>query len=293
MYFIFFLGGNIMESIGLVLEGGGMRGIYTSGVLEFFLVNNLDFSYVIGVSAGACNAASYISKQKERNKTVMLDYIRNPKYLSFRNIIFEKSIFGMDFIFNEIPNKLNPFDFESFSNSKQKYIIGTTCCSTGKSVYFEKNECKDFLKVLTASSSLPLVAPIVKIDNNEYLDGGIADPIPIRKSINDGNKKNVIILTRNKGFMSKQSRLLKLIKRKYSNYPKLIETIANRYENYNKTISYIESLEKNGDVFVIRPSELLKVNKLEKNVNKLEHLYSLGYKDAENSYKKLIEWINN
>jgi predicted patatin/cPLA2 family phospholipase len=132
-----------MNKVGLVLEGGGMRGLYTAGILDFFMEKDLYFPYVIGVSAGACNAASYISKQKERSKRINIDYVKNPRYLSYRNLVKEKSIFGMDFLFNEIPNKLEPFDYTTFHSSEQRFIIGTQIAK-GNPLYFDKNKCKDY-----------------------------------------------------------------------------------------------------------------------------------------------------
>ncbi|MCY6483110.1 patatin family protein [Clostridium aestuarii] len=282
-----------MNNTGLVLEGGGMRGLYTAGALDFFMENDIWFPYVIGVSAGACNAASYISRQIGRNKSINIDYINNPKYLSYRNLIMEKSIFGMDFLFNEIPYKLNPFDFEIFKKSKQRFIIGTTDCETGKPLYFDKNECEDILKVIKASSSIPLLAPIVEAEGKKLLDGGVADSIPIKKAVADGMKKNVVILTRNKEYRKKPYKFKMFVKRAYRQYPKLVDTIFNRYKIYNETLDYIEQLEREDNVFVIRPSEALEVDRLEKNSDKLKKLYNMGYNDAKNIYSKMNEWINN
>ncbi|MEA4827396.1 patatin-like phospholipase family protein [Clostridium sp. JNZ J1-5] len=281
-----------MDNIGLVLEGGGMRGIYTAGVLDFFMEKDLYFPYVIGVSAGACNATSYISKQKGRNKKVNINYIKNPKYLSFRNLIMEKSIFGIKFIYDELPNKLEPFDYETFTNSEQKFMIGTTDCLTGKPVYFEKNECKDILKIIRASSSLPLLAPMVEVDNKLLLDGGISDSIPIKKSMEDGNIRNIIILTRNKEYRKEPAKFKKVIKSKYRRYPNLVNTIFNRYKVYNETLDYIEELEDKNQIFIIRPSKDLKVDRLEKNQDKLKELYELGYNDTKRRYESIIKWIN-
>ncbi|MFU0825003.1 patatin-like phospholipase family protein [Clostridium sp.] len=280
-----------MENIGLVLEGGGMRGTYTSGVLDFFIEKELYFPYVIGVSAGACNAASYISKQKERSKRININYIKNPKYLSFRNLIREKSVFGIKFAYDEIPNKLEPFDYDTFNNSSQKFLIVTTDCLTGKPVYFEKNDCKDILKVIRASSSLPLIAPMVEIDGGLYLDGGISDSIPIKKAMEDGYENNIIILTRDKSYRKSPMKFQRLIKRKYKKYPRLIDTILNRYKVYNETLDYIERLENDGRVFVIRPSKDLKVSRLEKNPKKLEAIYKLGYEDMNSMYEKMKKWM--
>lgn len=280
-----------MCNVGLVLEGGGMRGIYTSGVLDFFMENDIYLPYVIGVSAGACNASSYISRQKYRSKNINLKYIKDPRYLGIKNLIFEKSIFGIKFIYDEIPNKLEPFDYEAFNNASEKFIIGTTNCNTGKTVYFEKNKCKDIIKVIRASSSLPLIAPIVSINGEPYLDGGISDSIPIKKSIEDGYLKNIVVLTRPKGYRKGQTKFKKFIKFKYRKYPNLIKKIFNRYKEYNETLDYIETLEKRDEIIVIRPSMDLKVDRLEKRVEKLQELYDLGYKDAKKSYNNIKNWI--
>ncbi|KOA21503.1 hypothetical protein CLHOM_01740 [Clostridium homopropionicum DSM 5847] len=281
-----------MKDIGLVLEGGGMRGVYTAGVLDFFMEKDLYFPYVIGVSAGACNAASYISKQTGRSKKINIKYIKNPRYLSLRNLILEKSIFGIKFVYDELPNKLEPFDYKTFENSQQKFVIGTTDCITGEALYFEKNDCRDnILQIIRASSSLPLLAPMVKIEDKILLDGGLADSIPVKKAMEDGYLKNIIILTRNKEYRKEPTKFSGIIKIKYKKYPKLIDTILNRYKVYNKTLDYIISLEENEQAFVIRPASDLKVDRLEKNPEKLAALYQLGYEDAKNNYNKMINWI--
>lgn len=280
-----------MNKVGLVLEGGGMRGLYTAGILDFFMEKDLYFPYVIGVSAGACNAASYISKQKERSKRINIDYVKNPRYLSYRNLVKEKSIFGMDFLFNEIPNKLEPFDYTTFHSSEQRFIIGTTDCETGNPLYFDKNKCKDILGVLRASSSIPLLSPVVEVEGKKLLDGGVADSIPIKKAIEDGFKRNIIILTRNKEYRKKPYKFKLFVKRSYSKYPKLVDKIFNRYKIYNNTLDYIEELENKYKAFVIRPSKPLKVDRLEKNPEKLKELYKMGYEDAKNLYFKMKEWI--
>lgn len=286
-----FIGGINVKEIGLVLEGGGMRGVYTAGVLDFFMENELYFPYVIGVSAGACNAASYISKQRERSRRININYIKNHKYLSFRNLIREKSAFGIKFVYDEIPNRLEPFDYNTFNNSTQKFMIGTTDCLTGDPVYFEKSDCKDIIKVIRASSSLPLIAPIVDIDDGVFLDGGISDSIPVRRAIEDGFKKNIIILTRDKKYRKSPTKFRGLIKSKYRKYPNLVDSILNRHKVYNETLDYIDKLEEKREAFVIRPSSDLKVDRLERNPEKLEALYKLGYEDVKRNYKKIKEWM--
>lgn len=283
----------IMESVGLVLEGGGMRGLYTCGVLEYFMDKNLYFNYIIGVSAGACNAASYISKQKGRNEKVNIHFVRDKRYMSFRNMIKERSFFGMNFIFDEIPNKYVKFDFETFKKSTCKFLIGTTDCKTGKPVYLNKEDIDEKFNPLRASASLPLMSPIVKFKGYELLDGGISDSIPILKSMEDGNKKNIIILTRNKDYRKSPLKFSKLVRLKYRKYPKLIDSMLNRYKKYNETLDYIDKIEKEGNVIVIRPLHKLEVGRLERDPDKLYELFKSGYRDAKDSYKKIIQFISN
>jgi predicted patatin/cPLA2 family phospholipase len=278
----------VVNNVGLVLEGGGMRGVYTAGVLEYFLEHDLYFPYVIGVSAGACNAASYLSRQKGRNLKVNIGFVSDPRYLSWRNFLKNRQAFGMDFIFDEIPNKLVPYDYEAFSKSPSEFVIGTTDCHSGKPVYFSKKDYgRDLLTVLRASSSLPFVAHEVHYKEKVLLDGGISDPIPIKKAHQDGFKKNVVILTRNEGYLKKPSRFQFLVKRKYPHYPGLQSAMARRYQIYNETIHYLEEEEKKGNVLIIRPKEPLEVGRMERNPKKLEKLYQSGYEDAKKYFDKI------
>lgn len=281
-----------MEQTGLVLEGGGMRGVYTAGVLDFFLEQELHFPYVIGVSAGACQAASYVSRQPGRNKKVNIGYIREPRYLSYRNLLKSRSLFGMDFIFDEIPKKLEPFDFDTFYQSPQRYVIGTTNCHSGEPVYFDKETCGPelILKVLRASSSLPFVSPIVKVNGLDLLDGGISDPIPVRQSIAAGNRKHLVVLTRPHGYRKKAFSHPWLARRAYKAYGGLVQAMLDRHQVYNDTLDFIDSLEQEGGAFVIRPSKPLQVSRLERNVQKLTELFNLGYEDAKDAYSRIVNW---
>ncbi|MDX8343758.1 patatin family protein [Rossellomorea sp. YZS02] len=281
----------MINETGLVLEGGGMRGIYTAGALEYFLENGIEFPYVIGVSAGACNAASFLSKQNGRNKKVNVDFIRDPKYLSWRNYWKTGELFGMDYVFDEIPNKLVPFDYKAFHSNGTEFVVGTTDCHTGRPAYFSRNDYgEDLLTIIRASSSLPFVAPVVEFNSRHLLDGGISDPVPIEKAEQDGFKKNVVILTRNRGYYKKPSRFSFLVRKKYPQYPELHKTLMNRYLRYNQIIEEIEVKEKKGDVLIIQPQYPLKVSRIEKNPRKLDELYWQGYHDAESKLKQLVEW---
>ena len=281
-----------MENVGLVLEGGGMRGLYTCGVLEYFMEKNLYFNYIIGVSAGACNAVSYISRQPGRNEKVIVNYVRNWRYMSFRNLVTSKSYFGMDFIFDEIPNKHVFFDYETFNNSPCRFLIAATDCKTGKPVYLAKEDIGDRFQALRASASLPMISPIVNYKGYELLDGGLSDSIPIKKSISDGNTKNIIVLTRNKDYRKSPGKFNGLLKLKYRDYPFLLETMLNRYKHYNETLDYIEQLEQANQALVIRPTQELKVGRLEKDPQKLIELLRRGYEDTNSAYSKILEFIS-
>lgn len=277
-----------------MLEGGGMRGVYSAGVMEFFLEQELFFPYVIGVSAGACNAASYLSKQLGRNKKVNIDFISDPRYLSWRNYYKHRQLFGMDFIFDEIPNRLVPFDYETFYKNPSEFVIGTTDCHTGEPIYFKKTDYGDqVLPILKASSSLPFVAPEIEYEGRTLLDGGISDPIPIKKAEMDGFKKNIVILTQNEHYRKTPSKFHYLVRRKYRHYPGLVEALKERYKKYNNTLHYIEKQQEKGDIFILRPLEPMKVGRMERSPEKLSILFEQGYTDAKNSYTNLKSWLNS
>ncbi|WP_026559927.1 patatin family protein [Bacillus sp. J37] len=281
-----------MDDTGLVLEGGGMRGIYTAGVLEVFMEQELYIPYVIGVSAGACFGASYLSRQRGRNRKVNIDYVTDPKYLSLLNYVKHRQLFGMDFIFDEIPNIHVPFDYETFYKGTEEFVIAATDCQTGQPVYFNKKDYgNDMLTVIRASSSLPFIAPVVKYKGKQLLDGGITDSVPIKKAEEDGNKRNIIVLTREASYFKKKSNISWLINKSYRQYPKLIEAILARYKMYNDTLEHIREQEKKGKVFVIRPSSKLKVGRIERNQTKLEDLYRMGMGDAKREFKRLETWL--
>ncbi|MBM7634108.1 patatin-like phospholipase family protein [Geomicrobium sediminis] len=278
--------------VSLLLEGGGSRGVYTSGVLRYFMENNVQFPYVIGVSAGACSGSSYISNQIDRNHTVNVTYASHPEYLSLRNYVKNRQLFGMDFLFDRLPNELVPFNFGAYEDSSQEFVIVTTDVSTGEAVYYRKSHFpKDVLTLLRASSSLPLVAPAVSFQDRLLMDGGIVDPIPIAKSIQDGNKKHVVILTQKRGYFKKRQSFLWYIKSKYKHYPHLLRAIEKRHDVYNQSLQQLKTEEEKGNVLVISPSRDLDIGRVEKSVTKLQSVYDLGLKDAKGLHKKLEDFI--
>lgn len=278
----------------LVLEGGGMRGAYTSGILEAFMKENIDFSYIIGVSAGASNGASFISKQKGRNKKVFVDYVSHKEYSGFKHWIREKSYFNMKFLFDTLPNELLPFDYDNFFSSETIFKICTTNGETGKPEYFDKRDIKDKPMsnlILQASSSLPIISMPVEINGIKYFDGGIVDSIPIKKSIEDGNKYNVIILTRNKDYRKGKQKLGFYFRSHLKKYPKVLEAIEKRHIVYNHTLDEIERLEKEGLIYIFRPIATINVGRMEKDSEKLLDLYNQGYKEAMEQMDDFRKWI--
>ncbi|QKS71159.1 patatin family protein [Paenalkalicoccus suaedae] len=278
---------------GLVLEGGGMRGVFTSGVLEYLLDNEIVFPNVVGVSAGACNAASYISRQRGRNKATTIDYSDHPEYISFKRLFKVGELFNMDLIFDQIPNVENPFDYEAFFGSPQKLYVGVTDCISGDTVYYEKQQLgHDFNLLLRASSSLPMVAPPITYKDRTYLDGGISDPIPINHSIEQGNKKHVVVLTQQKGYQKKPAkRGMWYFRRKFQQFPGLIDIVQNRSKIYNNTLAHIEQLEREGQALVIRPESLFNVTRLERKRDRLEALYDHGYYQMKQHREELERFI--
>lgn len=280
-----------MRNIGLILEGGGMRGAYTAGVLDFFLDKNIEFDSCYGVSAGSANACSYLSKQRGRAFHVDVDYLEDKNYASAYNLLTTGNFFGTEMCYNKIPNELNPYDYDTFNKYQGNFYAVVTNCLTGQPEYLKINDMKKDIDFVRASCSLPLMAEMVKISKIPYLDGGISDSIPVRRSVKDGNMKNVIILTRDITYRKKPNELLPVIKMKYSDYPELIKSIERRHKMYNMTLDYIKKQEEKGNVFVIRPSKPVKIGRLEKDKVKLTSLYKQGYRDASKRYEKLNKFL--
>ncbi|MGL5676165.1 MAG: patatin-like phospholipase family protein [Cellulosilyticaceae bacterium] len=280
-----------MFNVGLVLEGGGMRGMFTAGVLDFFLEKGIDFKEVIGVSAGACHGCSFVSKQHGRAKAVSVDYIGDKRYCSLYSLVKTGDLFGADFLYDEIPNKLNVFDHQTFLENSTKLWAVVTNVVSGEAEYIELEDMQTHIQVLRASASLPLLSRIVHFQGKDYLDGGIADSIPVRRMQANGLAKNVVILTQPVGYRKEKNGAMGLIKHKYRKYPKLIQQIANRHERYNETLAYIEEQEALGNVFVIRPQEKLLAGRIEKDVARLEALYQVGYEHGKQSYETLMKFL--
>ena len=278
----------------LVLEGGATRGIFTSGALDYLMERDLYFSDVIGVSAGSCNAVDYVSRQPGRTRDCMIPTDKEGKYYyGIRDFVKEKSLMNMDLIFDKYPKELLPFDFETYFNSEINCQIVTTNCLTGKAEYMTEDSDNDrLMKLCRASSSMPLLTPIVNIDNVPYLDGGLADSVPIRRAQQMENEKIVVILTKNQGYRKSvlSPTMQRVFKRAYKSYPNLIRTIFRRSFEYNKTMNYLDQLEKRGEIFILRP-QVKPVSRLERNKETLHAFYEHGYKYTERKFDDLMEYL--
>ena len=280
-----------MIEAGLVVEGGGMRGVYTAGVLDYFMEKNLYFDDCYGVSAGACHISSYVSKQIGRSIKVTLDYINDKRYCSVNSLIKTGDMFGVEMLYDLIPNKLELYDYDTFNKFKGNFYSVVTNCKTGKAEYMKIKDMKKDIIAVRASSSLPLLSRIVEINGKEYLDGGITDSIPIKKSIKDGHKKNVVILTRDKTYRKSKPKFLSFFKLKYKKYPNLVKAIENRYKMYNETLDFLEEEKAKNKVFIIQPKLPVKISRIEKDKDKLKALYDQGYEDAKELYEDLMKFL--
>ncbi|RKJ20184.1 patatin family protein [bacterium D16-50] len=282
-----------MYQAGLVLEGGGMKGVYTAGVLDFFLDKEIEFSSVYGVSAGAVNMCSYLSKQRGRSRDVTLDYLDIKRYCSWESLITTGDLFNVQMCYHLIPEYLNPYDYETFDRYRGRAFSVATDIVTGKPEYFRIRDMKKDIDKLRASASLPLVSRNVKIGGRLYLDGGISDSIPLLRSVVDGNRKNVVVLTKEKGFVRKPSSQSLLLGLRYLRYPKVAELMSWRHVHYAAQTAYVERMRKSGQVFVIRPKKDIGVGRVEKNLEKLMELYRQGYEDAKGCYGEMMQFLGD
>lgn len=281
----------MIYDMGLILEGGGMRGVYTAGVLDFFLDQQIGFKEVYGVSAGSCHACSYLSGQRKRAFNVNVDYLDDPRYCSLRSLVRTGDLFGAEMLYETIPNELNPYDHEAFERYPGNFYAVVTDCVTGQPRYQKIQDLRKDIVWIRASSSLPMVSRMVEIDGVPYLDGGISDSIPLRRSLDNGNRKNVVILTRDASYRKKPGKTADMMKVLYPQYPNLVRQMAKRAKKYNRTLELIEKGKKAGKVFVIQPKEPVKLGRVEKDREKLEKLYCQGYRDGGEAWEELKTFL--
>lgn len=267
----------INNQTGLVLEGGGMRGVFTVGVLDYFMDHNIWFPYTIGVSAGASNGISYASRQRGRSLFSNIDLLKKYNYIGWKHFLRGKGYIDLDYLFYVYPDEFYPLDYTTCFNSPNRFVMVTSNCLTGKAEYYEEKNDKDRLvDICRASCSLPVLCPIAYVDGIPMVDGGVCDAIPIRRAIEDGYKQNVIILTRNKGYR-KEDKDFYLPGFIYKQYPAIREQLKLRYRQYNEVLDFIDLLEEEGKAIVIRPEKKIVVGRTESDTKKLKDLYNEGY----------------
>ncbi|MBR5271411.1 MAG: patatin family protein [Clostridia bacterium] len=278
--------------IGLVMEGGAMRGMYTAGVTDVLMENDIVFDGGVGVSAGAAFGCNYKSHQIGRTIRYNKKYCTDKRYVSVSSWLKTGNLYGEEFAYSILPKELDVFDNETFKNNKMEFYVVCTDMATGKPVYHKCYDGgDDDLKWLQASAALPLAFKPVNIDGVMLADGGMADSIPLKFMQGLGYEKNVVIMTRHKGYEKKKNSLLPVLKVVLRKYPNMLKAIENRHIMYNNTLKYIEEQEKEGKVFVFYPSREIEVGVMEKDANRLEEVYQLGRKDANNLLEKLKEFM--
>ncbi len=270
----------------LVLEGGGMRGVFTSGVLDAFMKHDLTFPYIVAVSAGACNGMSYVSHQPRRARISNIDYLARYKYIGLRHLVTQGCIFDRELLYDKFPNQYLPFDFDTFFSSPMTFEMVTTNCLTGQPMYLsERHDRQRALDIVRASSSLPYVSKIVDVDGIPMLDGGIVDSIPLQHAIDMGHPTNVLVLTRNRGYRD-TGKDMKIPRFIYRKYPRLRVALSHRLAAYNVQLEYVERMEDEGRVICIRPERPMEVDRIEKDIAKLERLYEEGFALGERFCEK-------
>ncbi len=281
---------NNTNKVALVLEGGAMRGLYTAGVLDVFMENNIKADTIIGVSAGALFGINYKSKQTGRALRYNLKYAHDRRYMGLYSLITTGDVMNKDFCFNKLVYELDPFDIETYNKSKVEFYAVVTNVESGKAEYIEIKDGGKDLEYLRASGSMPFVSNLVEINGNKYLDGAVSDPIPLKRALDMGYGKIIVIQTRHADFTKTKSWLpFGLV---YKKYPEFVKTANKAHLNYNKTLDLIREYENKGKIIVLRPSEKIKMQRVEKNLNKLQAIYDVGVKDCNNNLSKIKEYIN-
>lgn len=278
---------------GLILEGGAMRGMFTVGVLDVLMENDIEFDGAAGISAGAVFGCNYKSKQIGRAIRYNKKYCNDPRFCSIRSLLKTGDMYGEDFCYRELPTILDPFDTDTFEKNATEFYVGATDMKTGECIFHkcEDGGSKD-LKWMQASASMPLVSRPVEVDGYQLLDGGIADSVPYQYMESIGYDRNLIILTQQKGYRKSKSSILPLVKWKLRNYPAIVDAMARRHEMYNRQMEEIEEREQTGSAFVIRPPEALGISRTEKNPEELERVYQIGRKTAEEALPALQQFLS-
>lgn len=283
-----------MYNSGLVLEGGGNRAVFTSGVLDAFMENGITFPYVIGVSAGSCNGASFLGKNIRRQHDITINYCRDKNYMSFSSFRQTGEYLNLGWIFGELTYNLMPLDYDTFENSNAVLCAVLTNALTGKAEYFYPKDLREFgCPILKASCALPLVTKGVELGGIRYFDGGLSDSIPLRRALEDGCRKAVVILTQDKTYAKSPYKGAKLVKKFYKKYPMLVNDILDRHNMYNEQLRYVEEQEKLGNAYVIRPAKPLNCSSMDSDTVKLEAIYQLGYIQGKKEIEKVKAFLED
>lgn len=282
-----------MTKVGLVLEGGSLRGLYTAGILDVLMDNNIEIDGIIGTSAGALFGVNYFSMQRGRVIRYNKRFCKDIRFISKTSLLLTGNVVNKNFTYYKVTKELDIFDNETFIKGNKDYYVVTTNIETGKAEYFKIVNPYEQLEIFRASAAIPVVSKIVKIDNKKYLDGGVADSIPIDKCIELGYDKIIVILTQPLDYRKEKLSKTKIsvIKTKYKNYPNLIEAMSRRHINYNNSIEKIIDLENKKEIFVIRPSKKINIKIMEKDKEKLQEVYDLGINDASKIIKNLRKYL--
>ena len=278
---------------GLIMEGGGMRGMFTAGVTDVMLEAGIEFDGAIGVSAGAAFGCNYKSKQIGRAFRYNSKYCADKRYSGIGVFLREGNLFSRTFCYEELPKKLDPFDFETYKANPMEFYLVCTDVEKGKPVYHRYEGWEDYgFEWFRATTSMPMVSQIVEIGDMKLLDGGIADSVPVQFFESIGYDRNVVILTQPRGYTKKKNSLIPLMKLQYRKYPKLVETMANRHNEYNETLAYIEERERLGKLLVICPEEDLNISRAAKDPNELKRVYEIGRKVAQQHLDEIREYLS-
>lgn len=282
-----------VEDTALVLEGGGLRGVFTCGVLDCFMDHGIRFPFAVGVSAGACNGLSYMSGQRGRAKASNIDLMDEYHYVGFKYLLTQGCIMDFKLLFEDFPEKIIPYDYDAYFSNPDRFVMVTTNCLTGQAEYLEeKSDPGRVMDIVRASSSLPFVSRITYVDGIPMLDGGIADSVPVDYAVGQGYDRMVVVLTRNRGYRKKDG-TMPLSRIIYRKYPLLQKALAERNSLYNKAMDKIESLEEEGRIIVIRPQKPVEVGRMEKDTVRLSALYDEGYAVASAALPQIRMKLND
>lgn len=276
-----------------VLEGGALRGLYTAGVLDYLYEKKINIDCIIGVSAGALFGVNYFSKQPGRGLRYNLKYCNDKRYMSIRSLLLTGNIVNKNFAYYKVSNSLDPFDNDEFKKSKKDFYAVVTNTITGLPEYIKITSPLDQMEELRATSAMPLLSRMIKINGNRYLDGAVADSIPVMKALEMGYDRVVVVLTQPMGYRKPAftPKNMKRIMKRYKNHPMFVKALFNRSDMYNETLDKIIELEKDKKVFVIRPSQDVEISPIKKKKEDLQKIYDIGYKDMENNYKDLLKYL--